>query len=216
MRFFKDSDIEVSVRWFFCDPTAKLLGTYSRFSSGNWASQKDSWPGPGEVLGATREWSDGETPQWAQGQRHCGTDLQWAEGPSFDPTYNAMIGPDGQPACCGVSAPVVDCPVCSGQMFQSYWLHVTVKEGFFSFLADVIPFVFFDHFGTDCFFVSIPNGFVVQTISQQYPPGRLLLAWLQNPNFQFFNTGMDCGSQTFFWDVFLGADHLVCHLSPSP
>jgi len=64
MKFFTDSDTYVAVRWYFCAPGAKNFPGYTRFGSGNWASDKLDWPGVGEVLGSPRPWVDGSPPPW--------------------------------------------------------------------------------------------------------------------------------------------------------
>lgn len=54
----------IPIRWFFAEENAKLFPGHTVFGSGNWASDKLSWPGPGEVLGAPRPWRDGSYPPW--------------------------------------------------------------------------------------------------------------------------------------------------------
>jgi hypothetical protein len=62
MRFFRDSNLEIPVTWYKCAPTAKAFPGYTRFASGNWASTKDAWQGPGEANFKPRPWSDGRPP----------------------------------------------------------------------------------------------------------------------------------------------------------
>lgn len=62
MEFFDPPGLRVPVRWYFCDEDAKVLPFSTRFGSGNWASARDLWPGPGECLDANRGWSNGEPP----------------------------------------------------------------------------------------------------------------------------------------------------------
>lgn len=47
------------VRWFFCDPDAKNMPFPTCFASGNWASERANWDGPGEVLSSDRPWANG-------------------------------------------------------------------------------------------------------------------------------------------------------------
>lgn len=62
MEFYDPPRGPVPVTWWFCEDKAKVYPGYTRFASGNWASDKFGWPGPGEILGAPRPWSDGEPP----------------------------------------------------------------------------------------------------------------------------------------------------------
>jgi len=62
MQFFDPPGPEIPVTWYFCAETAKTLPFKTRFGSGNWASDRLVWPGPGEVLDAPRPWSDGQPP----------------------------------------------------------------------------------------------------------------------------------------------------------
>ena len=83
---------------------APFLPHYTRFASGNWADSRARWDGPGEVLEATRSWSNGETPPSAQALHVCGLPHEWADGlelPAGGPTvtYDAF----GIPICCGVA-----------------------------------------------------------------------------------------------------------------
>lgn len=62
MQVFDPPGEEIDVQWWFCDDKAKLFPDYTRFASGNWASDRHGWTGTGEVEGAPREWADGEPP----------------------------------------------------------------------------------------------------------------------------------------------------------
>jgi len=62
MRFYADSADEVPVRWYFCAPDADIFPGYTLFGSGNWASEKIDWQGPGEAAWRPREYSDGSPP----------------------------------------------------------------------------------------------------------------------------------------------------------
>jgi hypothetical protein len=108
MRFFSDNDTAVNVRWFFCKPGAKVFPGYNRFASGNNSTPAVgdarfdplAWKGPGELAGSPRTFVQSVAPQWAAGQRFCGTLQQFAEGVAFDPTRNVHYYADGAPACC--------------------------------------------------------------------------------------------------------------------
>lgn len=63
VKFFVDSDLEIPVQWYFCDEHALPYPGHTLFGSGNWASSRDDWPGPGEVLGAPRPWNNGLMPR---------------------------------------------------------------------------------------------------------------------------------------------------------
>ena len=99
-RFFADSDTEVSIRWYWCKPEALVFPHYSRFGSGNWASDPYNWPGPGEVEGALRPYSKGETPAWADGQKYCGSREEFASGLIAASGRRVGYRADGAPCCC--------------------------------------------------------------------------------------------------------------------
>jgi hypothetical protein len=62
MEFFDPAQGGIPVTWYFCKEGANSYPGYTRFASGNWASSRIGWPGPGEVEGAPRPWSDGDPP----------------------------------------------------------------------------------------------------------------------------------------------------------
>jgi len=81
MRLYRDSDTTTKVQWCFCPQDTPVLPFYTRFGSGNWASQKTGWTGPGEVEGSPRPWRDGTKcccP--VEVTRPFGTPQQFAEG----------------------------------------------------------------------------------------------------------------------------------------
>ena len=57
-----DSHVSIPVTWYFCGEDAQVFPHYTRFASGNWASSKIEWFGPGETSWRPRPWSDGEPP----------------------------------------------------------------------------------------------------------------------------------------------------------
>lgn len=100
VRFFRDSDLEVTVRWYFCKPGAAIFPHYTLFGSGNWASDKFNWLGPGEVEETPRPWNNGATPAWADGQRFCGRPDQYADGLLLSDGKRVGYRFDGAPCCC--------------------------------------------------------------------------------------------------------------------
>ena len=59
IRPFKDSDITCKIRWYWVAEGTPPLPGGTLFGSGNWATEKDGWTGPGEVSGAPRPWNNG-------------------------------------------------------------------------------------------------------------------------------------------------------------
>jgi hypothetical protein len=104
MRFFLDSDVEVPVRWFFCDDKAKIFPAHHLFGSGNWAKEKTGWPGPGEVEGEPRPWSPGAIVAGFKGQHFCGPLAGFTEGTNF-PGIPLHADKDGNCACCTPTIP---------------------------------------------------------------------------------------------------------------
>jgi len=108
MRFFKDNPLEIKVRWYWCADQAEIFPFHTRFGSGNWASERFDWPGPGEVLGAARPWNDGHFIDGMLGDHHCGPDTTYREGGIY-PGVPLNGLPDGRCACCApVPTPCVD------------------------------------------------------------------------------------------------------------
>jgi hypothetical protein len=98
-RFFKDSDIESTIVYYFCRPGAPALPFTTRFASGVWAYEKGGWPGPGEVQGATREYYNGKPPQDADRFSFCGTAEQFREGALIEDADQGPAGLDFLPVC---------------------------------------------------------------------------------------------------------------------
>ena len=107
MRFFRDNDTLVTVRWFRVPVGTPFLPFYTRFASGNWSSDRMPWDGPGEVEFAPRPWSNGKTPATADAGAHiCGTPEEWAEGLTWDPDAPPVLYDRwGMPLCCFPPAP---------------------------------------------------------------------------------------------------------------
>jgi hypothetical protein len=100
MRFFSDSDIETEVVWYFTEPGAQVLPFYTRFASGNWATERVEWPGVGEVLFAPRPYSKGENPGRYFGERYCGSPQHFAAGQPLPPARPVPVTRSGEPLCC--------------------------------------------------------------------------------------------------------------------
>lgn len=99
MRFFTDNDLGIPVKWFFAEPDAKVFPAHHLFGSGNWASDKFGWNGPGEVLGAPRKWSNGANPGGLVGDHFCGPLTGFTEGTKF-PGIPLHADLDGICLCC--------------------------------------------------------------------------------------------------------------------
>jgi hypothetical protein len=122
MSFFKNRpDIITRVQWYFANDTASELPFPTRFGSGNWASQKYRWPGPGEVLPRQRRWYSGAANPNYLGLEPCGTDDQFLNGTTYPPAPFPRY-PDGVPTCC------MPLPPCT-----TLWDLVDVTGGLFVF-----------------------------------------------------------------------------------
>lgn len=77
MRPFVDSDVEVTIRWYFCAPDAQPFPYRHLFSSLIWSPDYDEGTepvDPGEVRGAPRTWCNGSPPfpLGFEGTKFCG------------------------------------------------------------------------------------------------------------------------------------------------
>lgn len=105
MRFFRDNALEIKVRWFWADEEADVWPGHHLFGSGNWASERFDWPGPGEVLDAPRPWDDGHPIDGLIGDHYCGPEVSYTEGTAYPGVpLNALE--DGRCACCVPLPPV--------------------------------------------------------------------------------------------------------------
>jgi hypothetical protein len=66
MKFFKDSDLEIPVRWYFCDDAAQAFPAHHLFASANWDSLPGGTNHVGEVVGAPRPYNDGLMPRFLE------------------------------------------------------------------------------------------------------------------------------------------------------
>lgn len=62
IRPFNDSEITCKIRWYFVEKGTPFIPGGTLFASGNWATEKTGWTGPGEVSGAPRPWNNGAPP----------------------------------------------------------------------------------------------------------------------------------------------------------
>lgn len=99
MSIHNDANTVIGVRWFFADADAPWLEAPTLFGSGNWASSKGGWFGPGEVQGAARPWYNGKAPEGLIGDHICGTLKMLAEGGSVDDP-KICTNDDGVSSCC--------------------------------------------------------------------------------------------------------------------
>jgi hypothetical protein len=103
VRFFRDSDREDTVYWYFTSPDAREFPFYSRFCTGDFVdSRVGDWPGPGEVKG-TKQWRRGVNPWGLDGtcRLPLGDPEWWARGVPL-----GSAGPVVRPSCCAMH-PVV-------------------------------------------------------------------------------------------------------------
>lgn len=132
MRFFKDNDLEIDVRWFFTGEDTPFIQGGTIFGSGNWASEFADWRGPGEVQDAPREWVNGSPPTFDgnvvpgfDGKKIAGTPEQFQEGSDF-PSIPLEGAEDGTCPSCGIT------PDCSGlldSLPEFIYLHVLEVSG---------------------------------------------------------------------------------------
>lgn len=106
MRMYRDSDVSFPVRWFFVDDDAKNFPEHTLFGSGNWASDRNDWPGPGEVLGAPRTWVDGAPIPFLDGQKYAGPLDGFMRGVAYPgvPLHGSELG-----GCCACSLLYCSC-----------------------------------------------------------------------------------------------------------
>lgn len=102
-RPFKDSDIEVGIRWRRVALDAPKLGTPSTFMSQDWIDNCYDEPAEqlvGEVWGVPRPYAPG-VPLIGLDYLHvCGTPEEFADGLAFDAAANVQFDEQGLPLCC--------------------------------------------------------------------------------------------------------------------
>jgi hypothetical protein len=107
MRFFSDSDVEIPVRWFFCDSNAKVFPHVHRFGSSNWDPSVSTFSGPGEVKRGSPQWSNGALVPGMLGQLFCGPLAVYQAGAVY-PGVPLNADSSGLCMCCG-SVPSLTC-----------------------------------------------------------------------------------------------------------
>lgn len=101
-RFFRNSDAETQIRYYFTAPDAPFVPNSGPFDSRNWESDPKGEGHLGEVVGAPREWCNGEPPGvFAPGYHLCGTAEQWSNGDALPPETPVELDGQGIPVCCG-------------------------------------------------------------------------------------------------------------------
>jgi len=108
MQFDEAGLIVHKVRWYWCEPGAKLFPGRNSFSSDNWSPINNSTLGLGEVWNSPRPWSNGSlSVPPPPGDGHVCGDLSWfSEGcPSDAPPLPRS--PSGLATCCSTGGIVI-------------------------------------------------------------------------------------------------------------
>jgi len=108
-RFFKDSDVETEIEWYFVPDGTPFLPFSHVIGCDNWQSDKFNWRGPGEVDFSPRPFVQGSTKPSALARNVCGSAEEWAEGLNWPATGPPVeYDPFGIPTCCaGATVPWV-------------------------------------------------------------------------------------------------------------
>lgn len=107
-RPFRDSDVEVGIRWYKCVPGAPTLGWESNINSLDWTCMPWLRTGKGEVFNAPREYHQQPPVPGALGQHVCGTEEDFRDGEKYLPDLPPVVySPEGLPTCCGTVGGVV-------------------------------------------------------------------------------------------------------------
>jgi hypothetical protein len=105
------SPYPVPVRWYYCQPEARMLPYPTAFCSAGW-DRESEWNAPiGEVntLGRFIRKRRNVTPTTATGQSTCNSSTEWAEGLAQFSVAPVRYDDQGIPFCCGtqIGAPAV-------------------------------------------------------------------------------------------------------------
>ena len=107
-RLFKDSDLQIPIRWYRVPPEWGTLGVPSPINSLDWNAVPWTKTGVGEVYGAPRTFVYGGPPAGGPFAHRCGTDEEFREGQAFDPFGRRTVyAANGLPVCCQPDAPIV-------------------------------------------------------------------------------------------------------------
>lgn len=99
IRPYRDSDREVTIRWYFVPDDRPLVGR-TRFGSGNYTNAEDEWPGPGEVKGRPRPFSPGGEPFTLAHHEPEGPRDWWVNGCPVEAAHSLARSPAGAPEHC--------------------------------------------------------------------------------------------------------------------
>ena len=102
-RFFRDSDRQSNIIWYWADDNAEHFRKYHQFNTGNYMDTRlQEWSPVGEVKG-TKKYTNGINHQGYKGRKNCqrGTDYQFANGLSINDPINPV------PDCCSPEPEVV-------------------------------------------------------------------------------------------------------------
>jgi len=105
MKLWKDRDDLTPVRWFFCEPGAKVFERLCSFRSlKTWSRDSDRTGMVGEVQ-QFRPYDKGANPLIYEGVNHCGTDLAMAGGGVSGLDKEIVTDSVGWSSCCAGDGP---------------------------------------------------------------------------------------------------------------
>jgi hypothetical protein len=108
-RFFRNSPIQATIRWYRCQPGAQVMPGVHAFGSRNWLTDHSTSFDIGEVAGAPRPWDRGVTIPGATGTHRCGTADEWRNGVVYPPAHLSEHDANGLSTCCpGAGPPVTE------------------------------------------------------------------------------------------------------------
>lgn len=100
-RPYRNSDREVTLKWYFANPDAVVLPFPTVFNSLLWAGNPWELSGPGEVYNAFRNSTTQRPAPGVSGQHQCGSAEDFAEGTVYDPALPPIVyNATGLPVCC--------------------------------------------------------------------------------------------------------------------
>lgn len=99
IRPYRDSDEEVTIRWYFTDDDRPLMPFPTAFGRSEWR-RNEADPGIGEVLQAPT-WNRGDDLLRLPGTTFCGTREQWNFGALSSDPLPTIDPASGLPTCCG-------------------------------------------------------------------------------------------------------------------
>lgn len=100
-RFFKDSDVEVQIKWYPCVEPVECLPFPSKINSLDWSSFPELAEGVGEVYGSPRTYNGAKAIPYAHGLTPCKPAEVFHDGEHYDPTAPPQkYDEKGFPLCC--------------------------------------------------------------------------------------------------------------------